>query len=264
MGVSGKRDSSGQATCGHIPKLQELLNCRADPRTRTWWESYLKGVIPFRGVRMAEIRALLHGWIRDNGIGELAAGKQRDLALQLIRQTCAEDKLAGILFLQEVLIPSSHIHYRRDIARFGRLFSEGHIFDWNTCDWFCVKVLGPLADRDGEPCARAIARWKNSRSLWQRRAAGVAFVNLAARGDHFFPGFTQMLLQVCERTVQCPERFAQTGTGWVLRELSVAEPQVVAGFVETNLPRFSREGLRYAVEKYPAPARKRLLAKGKH
>ena len=52
------------------------------------------------------------------------------------------------------------------------LFEQGHIADWNTCDWFCVRVLGPLAEQQGEACARAIAAWKDAPTLWQRRAAG--------------------------------------------------------------------------------------------
>jgi 3-methyladenine DNA glycosylase AlkD len=166
-----------------------------------------------------------------------------------MRQTHAEDKLAGILYLQEVLLPAGAIDWRQDLPRFAALFGEGHIFEWNTCDWFCVKVLGPLAEREGEPCARAISAWRTAANLWQRRASGVAFVNLAPRGDKNFPGFTDMLLETCDATVRHPERFAQTGTGWVLRELSRAEPQRVSDFIEAHVGHFSAEGLRQAIGK---------------
>jgi 3-methyladenine DNA glycosylase AlkD len=132
-----------------IQKLQQRLNWRAEAKTKEWWEKYLKGVIPFRGVKMAG-------------------------------------------------------------------------------------------------------------NLWQRRAAGVAFVNLAKDGDDNFPGFSDMLLEVCESTVRHPERFAQTGTGWVLRELGRAEPARVLAFIEANLAHFSSEGLRYATEKMPAETKARL------
>ena len=54
------------------------------------------------------------------------------------------------------------------------------------------------------------------------------------------------------------ERFAQTGTGWVLRELGLAEPARVVAFIEANLATFSSEGLRYATEKMPAETKARL------
>jgi 3-methyladenine DNA glycosylase AlkD len=242
-----------------IPKLQQRLDERAEAKTKAWWEKYLKGVIPFRGVKMAGTRAELHDWIRDEEIVlHFSADEQKALALRLIQESYAEDKLAGILYLQEVLLPAGQIDCADDLPRFARLFQEEAIYDWNTCDWFCVGVLGPLAKREGEGCARAIAGWRTAGNLWQRRAAGVAFVNLAKDGDDNFPGFSDMLLEVCESTVRHPERFAQTGTGWVLRELGRAEPARVVAFIEANLANFSSEGLRYATEKMPAETKVRL------
>ncbi len=242
-----------------IPRLQVRLDGRAEEKTRLWWESYLKGAIPFRGVKMAAIRAELHNWIGAEKLaGRLPPEEQKELALALIRETYTEDKLAGILYLQEVLIPAGEVHCPADLPRFAGLFSEGHIYDWNTCDWFCVRVLGPLVQQQGEACAQAIAAWCTAGNLWQRRASGVAFVNLAKAGEANFPGFTEMLLAVCAETVRYPERFAQTGTGWVLRELGKGQPEVVVAFVEEQLDNFSAEGLRYAIEKMPAETRARL------
>ena len=70
-----------------------------------------------------------------------------------------------------------------------------------------------------------------------------------------------MVLEICAATVQSQERFAQTGTGWVLRELSRAEPERVVAFLEVNARLFSAEGLRYAIEKLPAEAKARLIAR---
>ena len=163
-----------------------------------------------------------------------------------------------MLFLQEILLPDAAIDWPHDLPRFAALFEQGYIYDWNTCDWFCVRVLGPLSEQQGEPCARAIMGWCAAGNLWQRRAAGVAFVNLARRGDANFPGFTAMLLATCAATVQSDERFAQTGTGWVLRELSLAAPQQVIDFVEQHIGFFSGEGLAYATAKLPAETKARM------
>ena len=257
-----------------IAELQRQLQRRASPKTKRWWESYLKQAIPFRGVRMADIRAVLHSWLENEPARAGLSGEgQLELALGLIRERYAEDKLAGILYLQEVLIPAGTVQWRRHISRFAELFRDGHITDWNTCDWFCVKVLGPLAERGGEPCARVIAEWRTAESLWQRRASGVAFINLAKSGDENFAGLTDLLLEICASTVRCPERFAQTGTAWVLRELSRAEPDRVTRFIEGTLAFFSSEGVRTATAKLPSETRtwlrdlrkaERRLAAGRH
>ena len=123
-----------------------------------------------------------------------------------------------------------------------------------------MRVLGPLAEQQEGNCARAIAAWRTAESLWQRRAAAVGFVNLAKHGEANFPGFTDMLLATCAPLVASQERFAQTGAGWVLRELSLAEPARVVGFVEERIGQFSREGLAYATEKMPAETKAWLKA----
>ena len=213
---------------------------------------------------MAETRIALHTWYAEEGVGtKLSPAKQVDVALSLIRETVAEDKLAGVLFLQEILLPLQAIKWWRDIPGFGALFKNGRIFDSNTCDWFCVKVLGPLAQQEGESCARAIAQWSRSKNLWQRRTSGVAFINLAEHGEANFLGFTDMLLEACADTVKSKERFAQTGTGWVLRELSLCEPKRVEHFLLNNLDDLSLEGLRYAPEKFPADLKARLIRRRK-
>lgn len=167
--------------------------------------------------------------------------------------------MAGILFLQEMLLPKGAVKWQSDLPEFARLFAEECVTDWNTCDWFCVKVLGPLVEQQGEACARGISEWRNAKNLWQRRASGAAFVNLAKNGDANFDGFTDMLLEICAATVQHRERFARPVGGWVLRELSLAEQQRVAGFIEVHLGHLSTESLRNAVKKLPGPIKERLI-----
>jgi 3-methyladenine DNA glycosylase AlkD len=235
----------------------------ANPKTKAWWENYLKQAIPFRGVKMGDIRAAVHAWIEAERFQErLPLGEQVDLALSLFREPDAETKIAGILYLQEVLLPAGALDWRSHLPRFARLYDEGHIADWNTCDWFSVKVLGPLAQQEGEACARAIAEWRHADNLWRNRASGVAFVNLAVRGEGNFAGFTDMLLQVCATLVRREERFAQTGAGWILRELSLAEQERVIDFVEAHQDELSKEALDRAVSRMPEDIKRRLSQRG--
>ncbi len=246
-------------TPNELSGLQDRLDAAANPKTKDWWERYLKHVIPFRGVKMADIRRALHDWLHaEAATKQLPPEAQVGIALEMLRQDYAEDKLAGILILQEVLIPDGAVDWKRDLPRFAALFRDGFIYDWNTCDWFCLKVLGLLAQREGELCAHAITAWRNSDNLWQRRASCVGLVNLAKHGDDNFAGFTSMMLETCATTIRSKERFAQTGTGWVLRELSIAEQSRVVSFIEGHAASFSAEGMRYATEKLPKDFAARL------
>jgi 3-methyladenine DNA glycosylase AlkD len=193
-------------------------------------------------------------------LGEyLSVGQQKDLALMLLEEDHTEDKLAGILFLQEILLPEGALDWRSELPRFARLFDDGYISDWSICDWLCVKVLGPLVGQLGESCARAISEWREADSLWQRRASVVAFANLARKGDQNFPGFTEMVLVNCSHLLGSQERFVQTGVGWVLRELGRSDQDRVIGFVEANLERFSREALKNATKYLPPEVAERFL-----
>jgi hypothetical protein len=144
------------------------------------------------------------------------------------------------------------------------LFDEGCIQDWSTCDWLCVKRPRPPdpARRRGGGAAGSPS-WRTASTLWRRRAAGVAFVNHASQGEANFTGFTDLVLEICATTVADPARFAQTGTGWVLRELALAEPHRVLTFTEAHLPHLSAEGLRYITEKTLAAHAPRLRAERK-
>jgi 3-methyladenine DNA glycosylase AlkD len=241
-----------------VDALRARLVERADPKTRAWWEGYLKGEARFLGVKMADVREVMHAW-RAETLGGLSWEAQGEVALALAREPETELKLAGALCFQEALLPSGALSWETWVPRWAALLDEGALADWNSCDWFCVKVLGPAAQRWGEPCARAIAGWCLADNLWRRRASVVAFVNLAKHGERNFEGFAPMLLGACGAVVRDPARFAQTGTGWALRELGRAEPEAVLGFVEERLGLFSREGLRYALEKMPADAQRRWL-----
>ena len=241
-----------------IRSLAARLDAAATARSRCFWESYLKHAVAFRGVPMGEIRKAVHAWWKEEQLAQLPSADQKRLALALFEGDFGEDKLAGTLVLQELLL--THLG-RGDLAAFGELFERGLIADWSTCDWFCVKVLGRMLSRDLPTRAMAdeLASWREAKGLWRRRASNVAFVDLARRGDGNFVGFTALMLETCAVTVRSPERFAQTGVGWLLRELAETERAAVLDFARAHAREMSREGVRYVVERMPAPVKQRVL-----
>ncbi len=243
----------------YIAELQERLQIKGNPDLQEWWESYLKHEARFRGLRMLDIQSIIHKWYLEFRLDStLSVDEQKQLALSLFHEEYAEDKIAGIVFLQEILLPIDAIEWKTDLPRFVELFTEGWISDWNVCDWFCVKVLGPIVEQQGKDCALAIAGWRHSDNLWQRRSSGVAFVNLASKGDGNFPGFMDMMFEICAETVKHDERFSQTGTGWLLHELNYTNEGRVKEFIESNLCSLSTEALNKATEKMAEDTKIRL------
>ena len=180
---------------------------------------------------MAGIRRAVRTTLRQ-GLEQKDHAAKLSVALDWLAQPWSEDKLAGVLLIAEHLAPAL------DDAAVGALaipFEQGHIADWNVCDWMCVKAIHRYLVRSDSVLDRgratAIAAWRNAGSLWQRRAAVVSFVNVAPRGEANFAGFIDLLLEACVANIQVADRFAHTGPGWALRELSRVEPERVRGFV---------------------------------
>ena len=242
-----------------IGRLQVALDARANEKSRRFWETYLKGEASFRGVPMSGVRHEVHAWWQSEGLHERSAAVQKKTALRLFEGEHTEDKLAGVLALSEILLPSL---FKRDLPSFARLFARGYIADWNLSDWFCVKVLGKMVERAEDPTAlaNAISAWRTSKPLWQRRASCVAFVNLAKHGGREVPRLPIIIVESCTEVVRDPERFTQTGVSWVLRELSLSERRMVVRFAVCHLDRLSKEAIKGMTDKMPGTEINRLLA----
>jgi 3-methyladenine DNA glycosylase AlkD len=93
--------------------------------------------------------------------------------------------------------------------------------------------------------------------MWQRRAACVAFTAVAPQGDAVI---VQLIFTLCSTVVWSPESIDQTAVGWLMRELSRAEPTRVEAFVRRHARFMSRECVRQAVEKLPVARQHDLLA----
>ncbi len=237
--------------------LHQLLDAAADEATRRHWEAYLKGAARFRGVPMAGIRAAVNQAWRDHQLAAATTDDLLALAHGWFAAPTTEDKLAAVLLLAE------HAADRLSVEHVDALaapFATGDIADWSVCDWYATKALHAFLTRDPddlEPRARALATWGTAASLWQRRAALVAFVKLAPQASDQFSGFTPLVLQLCRDNLVVDDRFAHTGPGWVLRELSRSDPDAVREFVATE-PALSQEARRMALARLrPGPYRRR-------
>ena len=229
-----------------VVELAQALEDVSDPSTKEWWERYLRREAQFRGVKMADTRRIVNALVERHDLAESEASLYLQLAHQCFAQPFSEDKLAGVLLLAEHGAATLRIE---NVDALARPLANGFIADWNVCDWYCVKTLGPFvaAGPDIESRVRAIASWVTAPALWQRRAGVVAFVNHAATDPELFPGFTDLLIDICETNAADETRWSQTSVGWLLRELSRRRQDLVEDFV-AHEPQLSPEARRNAVK----------------
>ncbi len=130
---------------------------------------------------------------------------------------------------------------------------ENHVEDGATCDGIAGGLIGRMIRRDPTLCKSTYA-WKNSSNIWLQRSSCLVYLPTARYGIH-----NEQIIKTCRVCVKSSERFVQLGVGWVLRELSLADVDLVVNFIKANYNCFSREGLRYAIEKMKPKLRQKLL-----
>jgi 3-methyladenine DNA glycosylase AlkD len=224
-------------------QMVDGLVAQSDAGTRDHWTRYLKGRAVFRGVPMAGVRRVVRTVWAERALDQHGPDAVLELALSWFGAEATEDKLAGVLLIAEHLAPRLA---DRHATALGAPLARGDLADWNVVDWYATKAVHAfLTARPDRIAARSVrvARWADAPGLWSRRGAVVAFVGSA--GAPPFDGFVPLVLGVCARSLELDDRFAHTGPGWLLRELSTAAPAEVRAFLAAH-PELSAEGRRMA------------------
>ena len=207
-------------------------NC--DPKTKQWFDRYLKGAIGYRGLKTPQVTKLVVAWHQRHQLDLYEPQEQLDLCADLIASSLAEDKFAGTIYLQKFLL--RQLDYKVLLARCHRLFERGYFFDWSTTDWFCTRILDSTVLRHGLDAANIVAEYRHSANLWQRRAAIVSFRH-ASSDRQYHPLITKIIADLLPTS----ERFIQTGIGWVLADLSKSYPAEAEKLFRQHLDLLSQE-----------------------
>jgi 3-methyladenine DNA glycosylase AlkD len=226
--------------------IRQELSKLASPENKKNYERYFKGVLKFIGLKGPQTKEVFKRlW---PCIKQMSLEQQINLGIQLIKSKFSEEKSFGIRLLgknAKLLEPSI-------LSTIYDLF-DTHVYDWATCDGISSKVIGEMLRKDNS-VAKIIVKWKDSPKTWAKRSAAISFLKVARFGKH-----NKDIIKVCSTIVKDPARFVQLGNGWVLRELSLADLTLVVNFIKKNYNYFSREGLRYAIEKMKPGLKKELL-----
>ena len=109
---------------------------------------------------------------------------------------------------------------------------------------------------NGSKCAEAISKWHASQNVWQARCSVVAFSTLTKDGE-----YTLLLLKSNAKLIKREERFAKTAVGWILRELSKIDKQIVVDFIAENRQYFSRESHENAIKYFDKDQKQEMRKK---
>ncbi len=228
------------------------VNKLADKPKSDWWNNYLKNTVEFIGVGIPEIRKIL---LKQKSSFENDP-QLIGIADELISLEIAEHKLAGVLIYQLFLL--GKIDNKKILEHIEILFEKGYIYDWNTCDWLCVRVLTPIIDEGKGDDSSRILNWHTNKDYWQARASLVPFAQCKSLKDQY-----KNLSPALRNLIDREERFAKTVVGWVLREISKFDNDFVFDFLEANMKTLSKEVITNSLKYSDKNTKKDFVARWK-
>ena len=207
-----------------LKELRAQLQAEANPRTKAWFEKYLRYTVRYRGVPTPRIKRIITHWRKTSGLDQLAPDVQLAWLAPLWAGEYAEDKFAATLYCQHFLIKD--LSPAAILDAIEEVLDAKHLYDWSTTDWVCMRVLRPTllkAEDEGiKRIAKRILAWCKEDYLWKARCSVVTFAV-----THRLTVYHGPALRSCDTLIKRQERFAKTAVGWFLREYSRYDPAAV-------------------------------------
>jgi len=126
------------------------------------------------------------------------------------------------------------------------------INNWDLVDGSAPYIVGPyLWERDRSQ----LYVFATSSSVWERRIAIVSTLYFIRRND-FADAFG-----IAELLLRDPHDLIHKAVGWMLREIGKRDLRAEQSFLNRHCRTMPRTMLRYAIERFPEPERRRYLSR---
>ena len=131
------------------------------------------------------------------------------------------------------------------------LANARYINNWDLVDASAEHIVGAHIEPNG---LSVLDRLAMSADVWERRIAMLATFHWIKRRE-FGPA-----LRIAERLLDDKHDLIQKAVGWMLREIGNRDRAVEEKFLRLHCRTMPRTMLRYAIEKFPEPLRRRYLS----
>jgi 3-methyladenine DNA glycosylase AlkD len=135
-----------------------------------------------------------------------------------------------------------------------RWLAQNLAANWATTDTLCGSVISPLLLAHPE-LVNTVAGWSRHPNMWVRRASAVSLVRLAARGLALDAAYG-----IATALQPDAHDLIHKAAGWLLREAGRTDARRLERYLVDHGPSIPRTTVRYALERFPAPKRRELLA----
>ena len=194
----------------------------------------------FLGVTVPQLRAIARTY-QNLPLKEVAS---------LLTSRWHEERLLALLILVR--------QYARGDERTRRMIYQMYlrhtrwINNWDLVDSSAAYIVGAQLEHGNRSILRRLAR---SSSVWERRIAMIATYHYIRHGD-----FTDALA-IAGLLVGDEHDLIHKAVGWMLREIGNRHRATEERFLRKHAATMPRTMLRYAVEKFPEPLRRKYLSR---
>ncbi len=228
-----------------ISSFRQQFKALGDPERAAQEKRYLKSPFQFYGVSVPRIRAVAKAFRRENR--RISKESLWELSQALWQGDFHEERALAMVLLEEY---RALLDYA-DMPSLQRMLRES--VNWDQVDEISVHLVGPLLEKDGR-VLEYLKRWSKDPNFWMRRAALLSQLLLFRDGK----GDKALFYSFADEMMEEKEFFVRKAIGWVLREMSKADPEEVFRFVAENRDRMSGVTLREATRRLPERMREQL------
>lgn len=130
-----------------------------------------------------------------------------------------------------------------------------YVRGWGDCDDFCTHAFGELICQNTY-LVQNIIPWTKREEFWMRRAAAVVLIPSIRQNKY---NETKPLI-IADLLMKDNEELVVKGLGWMLKELSIKEPELVYDYLKKNKDDMPRVAFRYALEKMNSERKAELMS----
>ena len=184
------------------------------------------------------------------------AGKHKNLSLieigKLTSSKFHEFRLCGLVILTLQFKASKERSEQKKLFDFYlKQAKAGYVNNWDLVD-VTAPIIGSylVCEKDPYPLLERLAR---SKSLWERRLA-IIFTFAFIRAGELDP-----TIEISEKLLNDEHDLIHKAVGWMLREAGKKDGLLLRSFLTANASQMPRTMLRYSIEKFSEPERKKWL-----
>lgn len=205
-----------------VRAIRDGLRTLAEPDRAPRMQAYMKSAMPYLGVRMPGVRALVRAQARSRPPATMAA--LRDTMTVLWDEAGFREERYAATELGAA--PSSRPVFGPElITLYERLIVAGAW--WDHVDSLSHQVGGLLLAFPDETRPTVVG-WQRAPDRWLRRASVICQLGARARTD------TDLLAAAIEANAADPDFFLRKAIGWALRDYARTDPNWVRAFVATH------------------------------